>query len=90
MLQAINNVNLRYLRELNDISVGFYLNIVLIIIFGFYLFTFSDGIAIVDQFTSNVWYLFGVSGFISVFLGLSKKRAINYEDPGKLAGMNFI
>lgn len=90
VLQAINNVNMRTLRVLNDFTIGVYLQITMITVYTPFVYLFQDGLSVISVFDKHIWTILIITGIISVSLSISRKKAINYGEPGKLTGLNFF
>ena len=87
---AVNNVNLRVMRKLNDYTIVFYLNVVMLVLFLPYVYVFESGLSIMNNFSAQDWYIFVLLGFGSILMQILRKKAMTYEEPGKLGGLNFF
>ena len=78
------------MKDLNDLTVGAYLNIALLMVFVPYIYIFENGLVSWNKFEYYDWIQFIIMGFTSVGINVTRRSALRYEEPGKLSAINFF
>lgn len=78
------------MRELNENTVGVYMTLSMVLIFTPCVFIFDDGFNIVNSFGSYEFFLLGCLGVTGVYFNVLRFKALQYEEPGKLAGISYF
>ncbi|CDW77318.1 membrane protein [Stylonychia lemnae] len=90
IMGSINSINQHSMRDFNDFTTGTYVNLILLVLFVPYIYIFEDGLIIMNRFEYYDYLQFILLGGTSVCIGLARKRALQYLEPGKLGGINFF
>jgi drug/metabolite transporter (DMT)-like permease len=81
---------LRQLRKLNEYSVACYVALATFIGYGTAVLTSGDGLYLLWSFTFIDWIIVIGLGFSSTYVQFCISRAAQYEEPAKLAVVNYF
>jgi drug/metabolite transporter (DMT)-like permease len=80
---------IHHLKSLSEISVSAILTFAILVIYG-PLLLFTDGYRIILDFDSNDWIISILLGLSSSVVQISKNKALQYEEPAKLAVLMYF
>ena len=81
---------MRLMKDLNDYTINAYTNFAIFLVFLPFVYIFDNGLQVMFLFDKWDWFIIIFSGMVSVAINLCRKKAVNYEEPGKLNGINFF
>jgi drug/metabolite transporter (DMT)-like permease len=91
ILMAVASILLRQLRELSELTLSGYMSYSMTLIYGpIVLLTPSQGLTFLDKFYTIDWIIIIILGFVSSSVQICRARAAKYEEPAKLAGINYF
>ena len=91
ILAASQSIVLRQLREMNEYTVGSYTCFAMVLIYGpIVLFAQEEGLSYVSNFQTLDWVIIIGLGFTSTLVQLCRTKASQYEEPAKLAVVNYF
>ena len=91
VLGASQSLVLRQLREMNEYTVGSYTSFSMVLIYGPIVFwILPDGLAFLQNFQTLDWVIVIGLGFSSTLVQLCRTKASQYEEPAKLAVVNYF
>lgn len=78
------------MRDLNEYTVGSYLSIAMVAVFGPLVFLTDQGLGILTTFDPVDYLLLICVGITGCYLNIFRFKALQYEEPGKLGGISFF
>ncbi|TNV77077.1 hypothetical protein FGO68_gene5109 [Halteria grandinella] len=77
VLSAFSSIQLRQMRQLSDYTLGSYLSISMVVIYGPMVFLSSQGFVL-------------IMGIMNTCMNICRTRASQHEEPAKLASINYF
>ncbi|CDW82674.1 membrane protein [Stylonychia lemnae] len=87
---AINAVNQRQMRDLNEYTVGSYMTLVSLLGYTPIVLLFENGFGIIYDFEMYDWALAILLGITGFYFNVFRFKALQYQEPGKLGGISYF
>lgn len=87
---AVQSILYRQLRSLNELTIGSYTSFSMVLMYGLLALTLpGQGMGFTAQFQFYDWLLVALMGLSSSLLQIFRAKAGQYEEPAKLASVNY-
>eukprot|EP00347_Sterkiella_histriomuscorum_P002354 403368478 len=87
---AYNGINQRQMRSLNEYTVGAYMTLSMIVFYFPIVYIFDDGLQFTNNFEQQDWIMTMLIGITGCYFNIFRFKALQYEEPGKLAGISYF
>ena len=93
VLMPLNNASinlaLRGMKDINEITLAVYVILTMFVIY-LPIVTFSEGFSFIADYDGYDWLVCVLLGFTSSFMQIAKALSIKYEEPAKVAVLNYF
>ena len=89
-MAAVNAVNLRQMRNLNEYTVGAYMTFSMVLIYGPMSYILDGDFSIISSFSTSDFVLLACLGITGCLFNILRFKALQFQEPGKLGGISYF
>lgn len=90
ILSATISLSLRAMRELSENTIGGHMTLSMLVFFGPLVYLTGSDLSFVYRFDYLDWIMCILVGIVSSFVQICRIKAVKYEEPARLAVINYF